>query len=172
MTVFGVVFGFACAGTGLAGETRTAAEALEMDEGEEAGEPLTGFTGEELRRLAELRAWLAERRQAREQGGAAYAASPELLTPLGRRYAGASPSREANRRTPILHIGRGPDGRIHHRYVFGDSDDAAPANPRPADAPDSRRYPAAGSAARIRLPELADQRIAPRLEYQLPDQRH
>jgi hypothetical protein len=181
MIIFGAVFGIACSGVLFARETRRAIEPLELDEAEELAEPLPGFTGEELRRLNELRAWLAQRRVERGQddgvdpsgspGGPADDADRQLLTPLGRRYAKALPSRGSGSQPPILRIGRGPDGRIHHRYVFVDPNAAALANRRSGDAPADRRYPSAQSVVRIRLPELADQRTAPRLDYELPDQR-
>ncbi|MDD5037687.1 MAG: hypothetical protein PHE55_23400 [Methylococcaceae bacterium] len=80
-----------------------------------------GLNGSKENRTVLLREWLQQRKQARKQGGAegnrlAY------RQPIRREFApvGVESHREASEPRAILHIGRGADGRIHHRYVFND----------------------------------------------------
>ncbi|MGZ8216404.1 hypothetical protein [Methylomagnum sp.] len=174
----------------------------EIEEPEEPPQAGPAFNAEQLRRLGELRAWLARRRVQRDRSlpltpelnrarNMTVYSDRQLLTPLGQRYAVGFQSRRnepgsppMNQGNPVLHIGRGADGRIHHRYVFSDAEQEA--NPPPvyaADVPSGRTSPrqslpkgtgtiqSGQRIMRIWTPEPADQRAAPRLEYELPDQR-
>lgn len=175
--------------------------APEVEEPAEPVKPGPVFSAEQLRRLGELRAWLARRRLERERNpliipepnrarSMTVNTDRQLLTPLGQRYSLGFQNRqnEANpsQGNPVLHIGRGPDGRIHHRYVFNDAEREETEPPVIAYSYDnaSNRKSArqtlqkgtgtiqAGQRiVRIWTPEPTDQRAAPRLEYELPDQR-
>lgn len=154
---------------------------------------LPGFSSDQMQRLRELRAWLQARKLQRLNGGVA---QPEvrprrqavidderqLLTPLGQRYALGFEKYRPRRETPILRIGRGPDGRIHHQYVFPDEEQAdtemeAEADTElPATPPAKSRRRAGTIAARKKVvrvwsPEPLDQRISPRLDYDIEDPR-
>ncbi len=177
--------GVACSGIARAGNAEIAAEPLEIEDVEEPTELAPGFTDEELRRLSELRAWLAQRRREQDSGAdagrfapdVADAADRRLLTPLGQRYAKSfrSPGSGSSRKAPTL-IGRGPDGRIHHRYVFSGSeeDKAGPASPYSNDSslqPADRWRLPGHSKVRIWPPQPADPNTMPHLDYDPPDQR-
>lgn len=160
----------------------------EAGEAEEAAPTIPGFSGDQLQRLRALRAWLERRKEERLDGGIIEPrlkaprqitahSDRQLLTPLGQRYALGF---QKNRRNgvdgepPTLHIGRGSDGRIRHRYVFRDAEqaEAEPENPAPVEIADSRQAAASRQRiVRIWMPESPDQRSAPRLDYELPDQR-
>lgn len=112
------------------------------------------FNPDERQRLLELRLWLVRRSRERLAGTAPGRADPfpETILPRGAGRVGRFPettlpqppgtdprlAREFSygengqyRGVPKLHIGRGPDGRVYHRYVFSDSgpnrlDNAAP----------------------------------------------
>jgi hypothetical protein len=168
---------------------------MEIDDAEEADATtptLPGFSGDQLRRLRELRAWLARRKQERLEGGRlepertlprqwTVNSDRQVLTPLGQRYAlGFEKNRHGpeTREAPILRIGRGSDGRIHHRYVFRDQAglEAEPETPVLAIPPEARRP--AGTlisrqrVVRIFVPELPpDSPTSPRLEYEAFDSR-
>lgn len=147
-----------------------------------------GFSGDQVQKLAELRSWL----QSRKHLHAAYAGvgrmppkrldlsvypNQQLLTPLGQRYSAGFADRRAAEETEtrVLRIDRAPDGRIRARYVFEDggtaeSDDTITElgnGSRPVKVLPSR----AGRLARAYVSEPPDQRIAPRLEFELPDRR-
>ena len=179
--------GIAFSGITLAGKAEIAAEPLEIEEAEEEpAESAPGFTDEELRRLGELRIWLAQRKREQDGGadpkrfsqGMADAADQQLLTPLGQRYAKSFRSRGSgpNRKIPTLSIGRGPDGRIHHRYIFGGSEEseAGPTSPYygySSSQQAGRRHLPGHGRVRMWPPQPADQKTAPHLDYELPDQR-
>ena len=102
---------------------------LSTAESDEAvSEPrLKGFSGNELLRLRELRAWLAQRKLQREDGTLSRPQTPypglsayperQLLTPLGQRYALGFRKHKPSR-TRTLQIERGAEGRVYHRIVF------------------------------------------------------
>jgi hypothetical protein len=116
----------ALSGQTLARESRLMADAPAAEEPAAPDNIGPAFTEDEQRRLRELRQWLLQRhleRKRNEPGGIEAlkeAATSDLLRPsASRSLRGLSdaPSRGA----PTLRIGRGPDGRIHHRYVFNSS---------------------------------------------------
>jgi hypothetical protein len=157
-------------------------------------EPIPGFSSDQMQRLRELRAWLQARKLQRLSGGieapeprpkrqVAISDGRQLLTPLGQRYAQGFQKYPPRRETPILRIGRGPDGRIQHHYVFPEEEQAdfemegEDETERPAATPRAKgRRPAGSIASRQRMvriwaPEPLDQRISPRLDYEVSDQR-
>lgn len=173
----------AFSGPSSSGEARITVVSPEAGESAEwAPESRTyGFSGQQLLRLRELRTWLAERRLQRQDGVLAEPGrrpldlsvypDRQILTPLGQRYALGF----QNRRTPhgsgnpTLFIGRGPDGRIYHRYDLGNSAGSPLWAGRDGPRRDDR---AVGSRQRIvgmSPPEPRDQRAVPRLEYELEE---
>jgi hypothetical protein len=187
-----MAFELAFSGAAPAGEARIAVAPPETEEAEEPAEAMSAFTGEELRRLGELRAWLAQRRLERGdviESGRNLAEYPgrQLLTPLGQRFALGFRNRRdgLNRENPVLRIGRGPDGRIRHRYVFGDTEreGAPPESPYSIPAPngsaDSRPPLAKGTGSiesRHRIVRMwtaapNGPNAAPRLDYEVSEQR-
>lgn len=159
---------------------------------EEPAPTLPGFSGDQLQRLRTLRAWLERRKEERQSGGVidpdrkpprelTVYSDRQLLTPLGQRYALGFQKNRRNGELPTLRIGRGADGRIHHRYVFSPPEqaEAEPETPSPPEPAAYRRLPSAGSGAlasrqrivRVWAPEPQDSGTAPGLEYELPDPR-
>lgn len=188
------------AGAASAGAIPVESIAPDVEEPAEPVRPGPAFSAEQLHRLGELRAWLARRRLERERNplivptptrarSMTVYTDRQLLTPLGQRYAVGFQNRRdeaaPSQGNPVLHIGRGPDGRIHHSYIFTDAErDGEPpptaysygatsksGNPRQALPKGSGTIQAGQRIVRIWTPEPADQRAAPRLEYELPDQR-
>jgi hypothetical protein len=163
----------------------------EAEAAEEPAPTLPGFSGDQLQRLRTLRAWLERRKEERQSGGAidpdrkpprelTVYSDRQLLTPLGQRYALGFQKNRRNGELPTLRIGRGADGRIHHRYVFSPPEqaEAEPETPTPLEPTDSRRLSASAGAlasrqriVRVWTPEPQDPETAPRLEYELPDPR-
>jgi hypothetical protein len=125
----------ALSGQTFARESRLTVNAPAAEEPAMPDKSGPAFTEDEQRRLRELRQWLLRRhmeRKRNEPGGIEAlkeAAASDLRAPANR------PARRfpdgQHRETPMLHIGRGPDGRIHHRYVFSASgpDESRPASP-------------------------------------------
>jgi hypothetical protein len=125
----------------LSGQTFAREQTLTVDTdapAEESAEPdETGpaFTEDEQKRIQALRQWLLQRqldRQRNEPAGIealkeAAASDPRgLAHHLARGFSGGQ--RQEN---SVPRIGRGPDGRVHHRYVFNASgpDELQPASP-------------------------------------------
>lgn len=178
-------------------EARIAADPSETLEADEGLPAIPGFSGDQRQRLQQLRAWLERRKTERQSGGVidpdrvkpqrelTVYSDRELLTPLGKRYALGFEKNRRNEpydgRSRTLHIGRGADGRIHHRYVFGSPEqaEAEPEGTMPSMPPESRRAPPPGTGSiasrqrivRIWTQDPMDGRTAPSLEYELPDQR-
>lgn len=164
----------------------------ETEAAEEPAPTLPGFSGDQLQRLRALRTWLERRKEERQSGGVidpdrkpprelTVYSDRQLLTPLGQRYALGFQKNRRNGELPILHIGRGADGRIRHRYILSPPEqaEAEPETPSPPEPAAYRRPPSAGSgtlASRQRIvrlwtPEPPDLRTSPRLDYELPDPR-
>jgi hypothetical protein len=93
------------------------------------------FAGPPTGNIDEMRAWLGQRNIERKQLGLPGADitlkkhfGPARTRPLAPHSAAPKPLElapaelqaqiPAHQGTPVLHIGRGPDGRIHHRLVF------------------------------------------------------
>jgi len=119
-------------GFAIAADTGDVAPEIEAPSAPSKAKP--AFSADEQRRLLELRAWLARRRMGRklDQPGSLNAIRESSLGERYPRQLLNGPSRSWSgvrngeigrfvQRNPTLHIGRGPDGRIYHRYVFGDS---------------------------------------------------
>lgn len=144
---------------------------------------LKGFTGEEILRLRDLRAWLTQRRLQREGGVLAtprrrpldLAVYPDrqLLTPLGQRYALGFQTRgaEENHRNPTLFIGRDSAGRVYHRYEFGAGSAYPEGTPTNRGAGSAREpglgNPEARRIVRLRPADSGERYAVPRLEYEL-----
>jgi hypothetical protein len=84
-----------------------------VEEPERPVEKSLAFSPEERWRLGELRNWLRQRRLWRKQGGDLSVTLPGLR---GHDFPAETPAQKTGK--PILHISRGPDGRIHHRLIF------------------------------------------------------
>jgi hypothetical protein len=144
-----LIIGQAWAGRAEPSKPSAEGEAPAMGGQAESGKAGPGFTGEERRRIQELRQWLAQRHQQRKPGTGGAARGLPPVSPV--REARAldltapdlssqnAPFRSgATRGSPVLHIGRGPDGRIHHRYVFSDSGPDRVQSLAPGAAPSRR----------------------------------
>lgn len=95
--------------------------------------PKPGFTHDEQRRLQSLKLWLHQRklqRKLNEPGNLDGLKSakvdkvekprPPLVLSLGDDFRYIDPA-TLSQGSPVLHIGRSRDGRIHHRYVFNEN---------------------------------------------------
>ncbi len=135
------------AGTLQASPAGVAPEIREPAASEKTG---PAFTEDEQRRIRELRQWLMRRqleRKLKEPGGveglketkALDLTIPDMANRDSLFRYGAAGQSGGN---PILHIGRGPDGRIHHRLVFSDSSPEQPRSRAYEYDPPTRRAPA------------------------------
>lgn len=134
-----LLLGLALPECGHAREVRQELDAPDtVETPEKPVEKSLAFSPEERRRLTELRDWLRRRSQWRKQmgetGGRAGVPSPSLDE--YETYAAGKPGVKSGK--PILHISRGPDGRIRHRLIFreGKPDELQTDEPL-FDAPDS-----------------------------------
>ncbi len=107
---------------------------------EQAEKPKPGFTIDEQRRLQDLKLWLHQRKLQRKlhepgnldglKSAKADKPRPPLVLSLGDDFRYSDPA-ALSQGSPVLHIGRGRDGRIHHRYVFNDSGPDQAQSPPP-----------------------------------------
>ncbi|SMF93618.1 hypothetical protein SAMN02949497_0905 [Methylomagnum ishizawai] len=106
----------ALAGRALAGDSDPGDLAPEIQAPKAPDQASPVFSEDEQKRLQELRRWLLLRQQERklQEPGKLDALKQARAADL----ADPAPRPKSN---PVLHIGRGPDGRIHHRYIFNES---------------------------------------------------
>lgn len=122
------VWWLALAGQALAGDGDPGSLAPEIQAPKVPDKASPVFSEDEQKRIQELRRWLLRRQQERklqEPGkldALKQAKAPLDLTIPDMSHAGNefTAAREP-KGNPVLHIGRGPDGRIHHRYIFNES---------------------------------------------------
>ncbi len=107
---------------------------------QQAEKPKPGFTHDEQRRLQGLKLWLQQRKLQRKlhepgnldglKSAKADKPRPPLVLSLGDDFRYSDPA-ALSQGSPVLHIGRSRDGRIHHRYVFNENgpDQATPSPP-------------------------------------------
>lgn len=117
------VWWLALAGQALAGDGDPGSLAPEIQAPKVPDKASPVFSEDEQKRIQELRRWLLRRQQERklqEPGPLDALKQARVAGPGFPDLAAADPAPRP-KGNPVLHIGRGPDGRIHHRYIFNES---------------------------------------------------
>lgn len=128
-----------------AGEGRMGSESPGTPEAAPPSKTSPVFSEDEQRRIRELRQWLLRRQQERklgEPGGVdalKEAKAPLDLSIPDMSRAGGEFGVAPPKGKPVLHIGRGPDGRVHHRYIFSEEGPDQLQSAAPEYTPSNRR---------------------------------